>query len=85
MTFCRTDPPVPNASDRARPVEERLGRVPVFHRLLQVLVEDGEELVRRQPRLIRADERREVARHLAGFDGLDTETRGDIDIGTLYK
>src|SRR3954451_1025446 len=42
-------------------------------RLLQVLVQRGEELLRRQPALLRADEEGEVLRHLAALDGLDAD------------
>src|SRR5690606_14540823 len=39
----------------------------------QVLVDRGEELLGRQPRLVRADEQGEVLRHLAALDGLDDD------------
>ena len=43
------------------------------YRLLQVRVELVEELVGGQPRVIGADQDCQIARHVAGFDGVDTD------------
>src|SRR5258707_15291087 len=58
---------------RVKPRRGKFSAKRSAHRLLQIAVELVEELVGRQPRVVGADQQREVAGHVAALDRLDAD------------